>query len=161
MIGNPDRPICIDTEQCLKDIQYWYHYDNWQNGEYRNENNSLYGPIVLFNANIEIVSENLNPTERDESYKEVWGKYENWYSYKFCDFSKRRMEYLKELSKRKEIKYINIKNEFRDKLIYVIKNGIKIEPNEIFCKLTHENDCQNIHSNNNDCIGCSRWNRID
>ena len=161
MFRQQDPPIKANTIECFDDIRTWWHYDNWQHGEYRDENRIGYGPIRFFNARFEIVSDCLNPTEMDEKYKIVWNEYPTWHIYHFCDLSERRMQYLKDLSTRKEIKYIKIKDDREETIIIYIKKGAEIRPDEKFCELSKENNCRNLHSKNNDCTGCIRWTEND
>jgi hypothetical protein len=123
----PDPYMKKTLQECIDDYKEWNYYDNFQHGDtdndYRNQNESGYGPIEVFNSNVGIVTECLKPTESDEKFKKVWGKYDTWHHYWHGDLSRNRFKYLIELSKKfKQIVEIEICNE-HDKVVWVIKNG--------------------------------------
>jgi len=121
--NSPDPDMKSTLLECIEDIREWPHYDNYQHGHYVNENYCGYGSIKVFNANVHIITHNLNPTELDEGYKMVWGKYPTWHTYFRGDLSKRRYNYLLELSKKYEC-MITVNREF-GQLAFKISEGIE------------------------------------
>jgi len=110
--------------QCLEDIREWPHYDNYQHGHYMNENKMGYGKIKVKNANVCIITKNLDPQPEDEKFKKVWGHYDYWHTYFRGDLSQRRFEYLLELSKRHEC-LIEVTHEFGQPAFMVSDGGEK------------------------------------
>ena len=73
-----EMAIAETLEIAIKDVGNWSYYDNYQHGQYADENGLEYGPIKVFNATVEIDG------------KEAFGG----------DVSDRRFDLLKRLAKR-------------------------------------------------------------
>ena len=121
-----DHPMKEILKACLEDIRLWHHYDNYQHGYYVNENKCGYGKIIMCNAQVHVKTENLEPRERDEEYKKIWGEYETWHTYFRGDLSERRHNYLVELAKKfPQVIEITVKTEVGED-VYKIEKGGKI-----------------------------------
>ena len=108
----PDPLMKKTLQECIDDFTEWEYYDNFQTGEYVNQNDRGYGKIMVWNGTVHIKTEKLNPTEKDEKYKDVWGHYENSHYYFRGDVSERRLNYLIELYKKfQQVIKIEIKDE--------------------------------------------------
>jgi len=98
-------------QECLDDIKEWTHLDEYRHGN----------KIVVKNARVEIMTQNLDPKETDEEYKKIWGHYDYWYNYFTGDLSTRRFEYLLKLSGRWDC-FITVTHE-RGMLAFKISDG--------------------------------------